>query len=425
LATSISRPGTRLDALDAVRGVAALVVVLHHLAHTFWPAALHATAPWRSAFDGSFAVTIFFVLSGSVLSIAYFERPVPETLADAALRRYVRLTVPVLASVLLGYVVLRFGAFANVAAADVMGRGPDQWLRHFYGFAPRVWDALAEGTYRVYLTYDSSHSYNAVLWTMGVEFSGSFFVLAFLALAGGLRRRWLVYLVVAAVLHSHWPYALHFMIGVALCDVYVRARRAPRRRHLGGIAGTALLVLGVFVGSAAPGWFGERLGVGLAARRLDCQSVGAALVVAVALFCPVWQRVLRLSWLTGLGRVSFSLYLVHQIIICSVGCRLFLLARQAWGWPFPAAAAAAATVAVAVSLAAAWGMTRTVDRWAIALARAVSRFVRGPNRADAKTRRARGVPAIFARRVTGLWRAARAPVGKYLMFPQLRAISRR
>src|SRR5262249_28493613 len=155
---SSSPPSARLEGLEAIRGIAALVVVLHHLAHTFWPGLLRAHFPWRSAFDGSFAVTLFFVLSGIVLSFAFFERPSHQTLAAAAIRRYFRLTLPILTSVLLGYMLLRCGAFANGSAADAMGRAPDQWLRHFYTFKPGIGDALREGSYRAYLGYDSFHS---------------------------------------------------------------------------------------------------------------------------------------------------------------------------------------------------------------------------------------------------------------------------
>src|SRR5262249_46342046 len=61
MTTSTSPPRGRLEGLEAIRGIAALVVVLHHLAHTFWPGLLRTHFPWRSVFDGSFAVTLFFV----------------------------------------------------------------------------------------------------------------------------------------------------------------------------------------------------------------------------------------------------------------------------------------------------------------------------------------------------------------------------
>jgi peptidoglycan/LPS O-acetylase OafA/YrhL len=371
--TSPSRP--RLEALEAVRGLAALVVVFHHLALAFWPEVVKSPTPLRSCLDGSFAVSVFFMLTGVVLSLAYFERPSQHLLAVAAVRRYFRLTPPILTSVLIGYTLLRVGAFANVALADALGRDPQQWMRHFFTFHPSIRDALAEGTYRVYFGHDSTRSYNSVLWTMSVEFHGSLFVLAFLALAGSLRRRGIAYFVVAMILHLQYPYMVNFLIGVALTDCYVQNRRAALPLTLGPGLGTILLATGLFVGSALPGWLGDWIGVNLLSRRLECQTMGAACLIAATLVCPFWRRRLEAFWLRGLGQISFSLYLIHQLVNCSVGCHLFLWLFSARGWPFQAAALVSATAVVFVSLAAAWMMTRSVDRWAIALGRKVASLV--------------------------------------------------
>ena len=373
-----SKPRQRLAVLEAVRGIAALIVVFHHLAYSFWPQALHSHSPWRSLLDGSFAVTIFFVLSGIVLSIAFFECPSTEGLADSAIRRYFRLTLPVLTTVMLGYLLLRSGVFANVTAAAALGSESHQWFSRFYTFLPNFREALKEGTYRVYFDYRSSHSYNAVLWTMGVELYGSLFVLAFLALFGGLRRRWLVYCIVAVILHAHWPYTMNFLVGLAMCDFYVRYRRSQPCWELGTVVGTIMMVAGLFVGSGLPGWFGDWVGSSLPSRRLECQCLGALLIISAVLFCPFWKRVLEFSWFTWLGRVSFSLYLVHHLVLCSLGSQMFLLLRREWG--FRAAALTSAGAVVMVSLLAAWGMAGTVDRWSIALGRRASQFFRMSSR---------------------------------------------
>ena len=152
------------------------------------------------------------------------------------------------------------------------------------------------------------------------------------------------------------------------------------------------------MGSAVPGWIGDWVGLSLSHRRLDCQTFGAMLIVAVALFCPRWKEILKLPLLTGLGRISFALYLVHHVVICSLGCRAFLVFRQSWGWPFAVSAMIGAATSVAVSLAGAWAMTKTVDQWSVALARAASRFIRGgAGDSGAKTRRI--IPAGWSRRL--------------------------
>jgi len=372
MADAKSRPHARLQALEAIRGIAALVVVLHHLAHAFWPGFLESRSPFVSAFDGSFAVTIFFVLSGVVLSMAFFEAPARDVLAAAAIRRYFRLTPPILVSVLLACLLLYLGAFANKETANALGQSADHWLRRSYAVAPNFSDAFREGTYRTYLDFNRAHSYNTVLWTMNVEFFGSMFVFAFLALAGSLRRRALVYMIVGAALFFGWRYTLNFLVGIALCDYYVQSRRVPFPIAMGQVAGAILLVTGLFVGSALPGWFGRWVGVDFAAHRMDCQTLGAVAAIGAVLFCPFWQRRLEFPWLTWLGRISFSLYLLHQLVICSVGCRTFLWLHAAGAWSQFTSSLAAAAAVVVVSLLAAWAMTKTVDWSAIALGKKIS-----------------------------------------------------
>ncbi|HEY9840382.1 MAG: acyltransferase family protein [Candidatus Sericytochromatia bacterium] len=68
-------PARRFTALDAIRGLAALTVIFHHL---------------QPSFAGYLAVDLFFVLSGFVLAYRYFDRAA-ISLADFAVVRLARL----------------------------------------------------------------------------------------------------------------------------------------------------------------------------------------------------------------------------------------------------------------------------------------------------------------------------------------------
>src|SRR6185437_16408809 len=103
---------TRLDYLDGLRGIAALLVVFNHYALSFYPAAFskslgefHTKSHLETIFfntplailvNGSFAVCLFVLLSGFVLSIKYFQnRDIPH-LQKSAVLRYFRLLPPIL-----------------------------------------------------------------------------------------------------------------------------------------------------------------------------------------------------------------------------------------------------------------------------------------------------------------------------------------
>ena len=110
-------PASRRPALDGLRGIAAIVVVIHHLLLTLpWFAdrvglgnlesrnhfrvsfhRIFEYSPLHILFGGTEAVVIFFVLSGYVLIIAVTEEKVVNYLRH----RLVRLYVPIIAAVAL------------------------------------------------------------------------------------------------------------------------------------------------------------------------------------------------------------------------------------------------------------------------------------------------------------------------------------
>jgi peptidoglycan/LPS O-acetylase OafA/YrhL len=102
----------RVNHLDGLRGIAALTVVVYHYLAAFVPALTPiqtANPYWLSdtpvavLFNGPFAVVVFFVLSGFVLSkAAHRNDPLPLTVG----LRYLRLTLPMLASVLVAWLLL-------------------------------------------------------------------------------------------------------------------------------------------------------------------------------------------------------------------------------------------------------------------------------------------------------------------------------
>jgi hypothetical protein len=84
--------------LEAVRGLAACAVVLNHLLLAFWPvfAEDRSISPLlKVTYKGSFAVAVFFVLSGFVLSLSFFRTRDVRVVTSAAVRRYPRLALPV------------------------------------------------------------------------------------------------------------------------------------------------------------------------------------------------------------------------------------------------------------------------------------------------------------------------------------------
>jgi len=156
----------KLGYLESLRGIAALVVVFAHYAvgfypALFWPGADHAhTAgnvefliagtPLNVLYNGDFSVSIFFVLSGFVLSYKFFkDRTSDVLLAPLVAKRYVRLLVPVLFSNVLAYAMLSSSLFFSGPASAITRSS--EWLVGFWRFGPNIWTMLRESFYGNFL----------------------------------------------------------------------------------------------------------------------------------------------------------------------------------------------------------------------------------------------------------------------------------
>src|SRR5262245_33476285 len=158
-----------MECLEAIRGLASLSVLVGHVILAFWPAYLFRSGtpgweqfsawlqalsrfPGKFLWDGHLAVSIFFVLSGFVLSLTFFREG--SALGSAAVRRYPRLMLPVAGSILLSFTLLACGAMHNRAAVKLMNATSGQvhlWLGSYYNFAPDWSQALREGTWGAFV----------------------------------------------------------------------------------------------------------------------------------------------------------------------------------------------------------------------------------------------------------------------------------
>jgi peptidoglycan/LPS O-acetylase OafA/YrhL len=417
--------------LESVRGLAALVVVFNHLVLAFYPQMRNwmnrpevsaavpgplrplAAPPLNVTHNGAFAVAVFFVLSGFVLSYSFFRADGVEkrsaSLASAAVRRYFRLVLPILASVLVAYTLLRLGALHHRQLADFLHGQPgwvpsedDWWIGGQWNVEPRFLSALREALYGVFFSFDPQRTYSAVLWTMGIELAGSFFVYSFLALFGSLRNRWVIYLIAGGLLAALGSlHMLAFLAGMAVSDAYAASERrqsgAARSRRwelLRAYGGLALCAAGLCAGAM---WWDGTFSVHVPAR--PAMLLGATMLITGSAVSPLVRKMLNRRPFVFLGKVSFSMYLLHLLVLFSVAAWLYLRMRQS-GWSHGSAAAAASVTCVVATLAVSWVAHRLVDRPAIALGRYVYARVFAP---------AKPADPALVRAVAGLLRAAPAP----------------
>jgi peptidoglycan/LPS O-acetylase OafA/YrhL len=379
----------RDHALDGLRGVAAMIVVLCHFvlafqpgflsgnaAHGGWVAALVAPTPLIVLWNPEFAVAVFFVLSGAVLSAS--AATTRMSFPALVLRRWIRLALPILGSSAVIWLAVEFGALHNAhAALD----DPSGWLAGQFAWWPAVandpWQMVRQSVFDVFAT--RTHWWNQALWTMQIEFVGSVGVFAGVLLLRRARAGdigLLVAALVAAVL-LRWTFYADFAAGVALYATagLLSGRHRPRLAWIGGafLAVGAVLAGGMpwAVAGGGPYW---DLFVWLSGYITEPIPAVHALGAMLAVGCVMAWRPARRLFTTAagrmLGRISFMVYLSHIALLCTLVSWVVVTMTPRAG--YGAATAMALCVYLAALLPVAAFLTRFCDAPAIALSRAAS-----------------------------------------------------
>lgn len=319
--------GSKIIPLEATRGLASFIVFFHHFTLAFTPAFREwiYRDPWllwslNWLFNGSAAVTFFFVLSGFVLTRKFFATGDSQIIYKGMLKRLPRLYLPAAASIFLALILILLGTEWHLEAARQTG---SSWLANAGNanrpadFAPSFAGAALESLLVFLLPHN--FTYNGNLWTMLIEFYGSIgcFIAALI-----MRRYLSGHLLISALLiiatcwiglqiHIFLFYMASFLVGTFLAQLSVKGVEMPAKLR------APAAVLAVFL----------------------CSSPDPRLQLVASLLLVLSLSSMRKppAFLDGalgrtLGRLSFPVYLVHTILITTLSSWLWLaLTGAGWG----------------------------------------------------------------------------------------------
>jgi len=318
---SDARP--RLPALTSLRFFAAFHVVIFH----FQAMQIFIGPVWFQKLSsiGYVGVSFFFVLSGFILVYTYAGRPM--ILKNFWRARFARI-YPAYAFSLLVTAPFFFYAALTMNIPFFV------WAKAHLKLASALVLSLLQAWVPA-----AALTWNAVAWSLSVE---AFFYVLFPFLVLVLVRRsqpqlllvaaasWLTSLILsgsyvvlnpdhltvvnADVLGAFWLNALkfnplarlpEFLSGMAWGFLFLRSRRESKLASLLVLSGVAALVVVVFFSAAIPY---PILHTALLAPAF------AAIVYGFALR-PNWSKILENRWLVLCGDASYSLYLLHSMIV--------------------------------------------------------------------------------------------------------------
>lgn len=305
----------RVLSLDGLRGLGALLVFLYHVDIMIKP---FGDRGLPSLFPGSASVMVFFILSGVVLSLAPFKH-VSNSGYDWLgyyPRRIVRLCVPLFAAIALavpaGYVAWAIGSSSRSALAVAYGDG-----------LPRIaHDLLMQFDVLFNVSDGVSTLFGAPLaridspvWSMSWELWFSLTLpLAIWCVARIRHMGRALAAVFALVFVSHWSgyfplrLCLMFWIGVMIAKQFDRIKAIK----IAPFVELAALILSVGIIELTlvwlPGGFTQAL-------LMTMREAACLMIVLIAIADGFTRRALSTAPILFLGKISYSLYLTHAIII--------------------------------------------------------------------------------------------------------------
>lgn len=381
---------------EGLRGLAALIVFIAHFIPTFCLnidkdliasvgitdiTTIKIISNFLKLFyDGELPVYIFWFMSAYLISIKLFDperNKNGEYLIEASTKRYFRLAIPVFASSIVCFILLKAGLIQNIQLAKYHGHEYQSgWLNNYYHFDPGFFAFLKTTLVDVFLSANSS--YNMVLWTMSPELLGSLLCFGSFAVFGQSKNRFIIYLAmtiflfIAGIFSLTNYYYVVFLCGIIWCDVLnsmdenVFLKNNIKQLLVSKAFPVAILIFvyctitySDVIKPIHPSlyYFFD----------YPLKAIGITMLINNFGFL---KKILSFKPFTFLGKISFSLYLIHIPLLFSIGAYLFMYAGFEPEYKIPLLFSILLVLTIAIS----YLFTILVDDKSIAISNRIGKF---------------------------------------------------
>lgn len=366
---------TRFIELDSLRGLAALIVVLHHLRLLWQGDAEPTSAIVRSLHSlvspvGNGAVILFFVLSGFVLSLPAVSGR-PQAYLTFVIRRVFRIYLPYLAALAVSVA----GAFW---LHGIVTRS--SWF-HLFWSEPVNWHLVLQHV--MFIGVYNTDQFDNPIWSLIHEMRISLIFPLLCAFVLRFKSRWSFVIAfgltaIAEVIQKppfliDWQIAesVHigglFVLGIFLAkernSLEIWFLRWPRRFAAAIIATTVgTLFLYLFVGPGSGDAIEKYLPHFMTFVRHWLIALSSGGLMIISMSSASWKRVLHWPPIHFLGEVSYSLYLWHFVVL--LYCVHLLYGRLPLG--------VILCLALVLSIAVSWCSYRWIEKPSMSIGRRLS-----------------------------------------------------
>lgn len=293
----------RLHYLDSLRGLAAFSVLLYHFFGWKWDKTIYFKAS-AFIFNGSDAVSFFFVLSGFVLSYGFFKSDSDIELKSFFIKRIFRLYPAYIVTILLNYLYWNRHGLNFDLIKDM-----------FYINGQQLWQEL--------ILLRGNHKFYIPGWTLEAEMALSLLIPIFV-IAARNNIKYILYLIPIALFigGSISMFVFHFLLGTLLAFYYPAIINYDFKKHKLYANRWFLFVL-VFclysirhIDKVFP--FSPSLINLLKFLSIDffhITGIASFFIILYSINNKGVQKFLTFRPFLFLGEISYSLYLMHWLVI--------------------------------------------------------------------------------------------------------------
>jgi peptidoglycan/LPS O-acetylase OafA/YrhL len=316
----------RFEYLDGLRGIAALVIVIQHFKYAFYnekSTSIGFQYCWNF-FDlyfltGGFCVKLFFTLSGFIL--AYNACHKPLFLQNQVTKRVYRLFIPVFITSIIYLLFKHFDLFYFDQISTVFKNewASRHWLEEYQvlTFIKKfIIDFMFFNDTKFYMNI------NSALWTIPVELFWSYTLFILFFILQKFNQPYLknlcicLFSIVIFLIFKRVEEGLQFIGGVVIAVNYNFLTKYYNVKKINLLIFIFIIIMSVIIQQK---WIQH-----IEVHYLTFPSMIIFLIILIIIRSEKLQSLLSITFLKWLGEISFSLYLIHLLIIGSVSSKLYM-----------------------------------------------------------------------------------------------------
>lgn len=269
------------------------------------------------SYAGNFSVCLFYLISGFLISYAYFYKNNRTQKIDSIFKRYFQLVIPILLSNIIIFAILKSGLFRTDNLINLYSQnGFDNYYKNF---DMNFFDVISTSFYNIFSTGNAA--INPPLWTMKNELIFSVIVMLILSIFGNNKNRIYVYLFI--ILFFPDSYLMCFIFGVVLLELSINKNDFLLKINRIDVK-IIIFLLGLYLSSytylASQSKIYSLLDFDLVNldKNVIYHGLGAMLIMLFILLSKKMQKILSNKFFVKLGNISLNIYLFHWVIINTI-----------------------------------------------------------------------------------------------------------